>query len=97
MAKGDKMDRRWFFAIIPGVIAIIIVVFIVALFIIKLLWGWIVPDLFPGAVAQGLVASTIGWYTAFKIAIVIALLSGIFKAGTSHSEWKREWKGWKKK
>ena len=92
MAKKGKMDKRWFIAIIPGVIAIIIIVFIVALFIIKFLWGWIIPDIFPGAVAQGLVAGTIGWYTAFKIALVLALLSGIFKAGTAHSEWKQECK-----
>ncbi len=93
MAKKDKMDKRWFIAIIPGVIALIIIVFIVALFIIKLLWGWIIPDLFPGAVAQGLVAATIGWYTSFKIALVLGLLSGVFKAGNDHSKWK----DWKKK
>ena len=88
MAKKDKMDKRWFVAIIPGIMAIIIVVFIIALFIIKLLWGWIVPDLFPGAVAQGLVAGTISWYTAFKIALVLGILSGIFKANGSHNNWK---------
>jgi len=88
MANKAKMDKRWWAAIIPGVIAIIIIVFIIALFIIKLLWGWIVPDLFPGAVAQGLVARTISWYTAFKIALVLGILSGIFKANGSHSNWK---------
>ena len=94
MAKKDKMDKRWWAAIIPGVIAIIIVVFIIALFIIKLVWAWVVPDLFPGAVAQGLVAGSISWYTAFKLAIVLALLSGIFKANQNHSQWK--WKAWNK-
>ncbi len=97
MAKKDKMDKRWFFAIIPGVIAIIIIVFIIALFVIKFLWGWIVPDLFPGAVAQGLVAGTIGWYTAFKIALVIGLSSGMFKAGSDHRQWKQDCKDWEKK
>ena len=96
MARNDKIDRIWMAAIIPGVLAIIIIVFIIVLFLIKLLWGWVVPDLFPGAVAQGLVAATISWYTAFKIAIVLALLSGLFKANQGHSEWKH-WKGWKKK
>lgn len=91
------MDKRWFIAIIPGVIAIMVIVFIIALFLIKFLWGWIIPDLFPGAVTQGLVASAIGWYTAFKIAIVLGLLSGIFKAGNDHSHWKHDWKGRDKK
>lgn len=95
MSKKEKMDKRWFAAIIPGIIALIIIVLIIALFIIKFLWGWIVPDLFPGAVAEGLVAGTIGWYTAFKLAIVIALLCGIFKAGKDHSD--RKWKGWNNK
>ncbi len=93
MPKKDKMDKRWFAAIIPGVIAIVVVVFIIALFIIKLLWWWIIPDLFPGAVAQGLVAGSIGWYTAFKLAIVLGLLSGIFKANQNHRAWKQGWKG----
>jgi hypothetical protein len=48
-------------------------------------------------VTEGLVASTIGWYTAFKLAIVMALLSGMFKANKDHSEWKHGWKGWKQK
>lgn len=93
MAKKDKMDKRWLVAIVPGVIAIIILVFIIALFVIKFLWGWIIPDLFPGAVAQGFVAKTISRYTAFKIAIVLALLSGMGKGYQNHSEWK----DWKKK
>ena len=93
MAQKGKMDKKWFIAIIPGIIAIIILVFILALFIIKLLWGWVIPDLFPGAVAQGLVAGSISWYTSFKLALVLALLSGLFKANQGHSNWK----DWKKK
>ncbi len=36
----------------------------------KLLWDWIVPDLFP----TGILAGTISWYTAFKIALVSTAL-----------------------
>lgn len=79
MAK-NKIGKKWWVAIIPGIIAIVIIVFIIALLVIKLLWGWVVPDLFPGAVSLGLIAGTISWYTAFKVAIVMALLSGMFKA-----------------
>ena len=62
---------------IVGVFALTTVVFFVALFLVKVLWAWTVPDLFPGAVEQGLVAATISWYTAFKVAIFLAVLAGI--------------------
>ena len=48
-----------------------------ALFLIKVLWAWTIPDLFPGAVEQGLVARDISWFTALKVAIFVAVLAGI--------------------
>jgi hypothetical protein len=62
---------------VPSVLVLAVTVFIVALLIIKLLWAWVVPDLFPGAVAQGLVAEHISWYTAFKVAIAVAVLGAV--------------------
>jgi hypothetical protein len=62
---------------ILGAIALGLIVLIVALFLVKALWAWTVPDLFPGAVEQGLVVATISWYTAFKVAIFMAVLAGI--------------------
>jgi hypothetical protein len=62
---------------ILGAIALGFIVLIVALFLVKALWAWTVPDLFPGAVEQGLIAATITWYTAFKVAIFMAVLAGI--------------------
>jgi len=59
------------------------IAFVVVLFLIKVLWAWTIPDLFPGAVEQGLVAKSISWLTAAKLAILIAVLSGI--AGGGHS------------
>ena len=70
------MDRAWLVAIVPGVIALVVVVFVVMLFLVKVFWAWTIPDLFPGAVAQGLVAGTISWYSAVKVAILVAVLSG---------------------
>ncbi len=60
-----------------GVVILIIVIFVVALFLVKLLWDWTIPDLFPGAVEQGLVAGTISWLTALKVAIFVAILAGV--------------------
>jgi hypothetical protein len=61
--------------IVFGVIALMSVVFVVMLLVVKLLWAWTVPDLFPGAVEQGLVAKQISWLAAVKIALVVAVLS----------------------
>jgi len=53
-----------------------LVVMVVVPFLVQLLWGWVVPDLFPGAVAQGLIAASISWFTAFKLTVVL-LVFGI--------------------
>jgi len=53
------------------------IVFAVGLLLIKALWAWTVPDLFPGAVQQGLIAGEISWSTAAKVALFLAVLSGI--------------------
>jgi len=57
------------------------IAFVVVLFLIKILWAWTVPDLFPGAAEQGLVAKSLSWLTAGKIALLIAILSGIVGSG----------------
>jgi hypothetical protein len=51
----------------------------------KVLWAWTIPDLFPGAVEQGLVASDISWFTALKLAIFVALLARIAGIRQGHS------------
>ena len=53
------------------------VAFVIVLFVIKLLWAWTIPDLLPGAVEQGLVSGSISWLTAAKLALFVAVLSGI--------------------
>lgn len=68
--------------IVAGIV-VACIAFVVGLFLIKVMWAWTIPDLFPGAVDQGLVARTISWGTAAKLAIFIAILSGI--AGGHHS------------
>ena len=62
--------------IIPGIIALVLGVAAIMFFVIKLLWAWTVPDLFPGAVEQGLVAAEISWLTSFKLALFIGLING---------------------
>lgn len=66
------MKKGWWFAIVPGVV----IVFVVTLLLVKLLWAWTIPDIFPGAVEQGLIAKSISWFTAFKVAIFVGVLAG---------------------
>ncbi len=74
---NQHKDKKWLIAIVPGVLALILGAFIVALFLVKILWAWTIPDLFPGAVEQGLIAKEISWYTSLKVAIFVAALAGI--------------------
>ena len=71
------MRKGLWLALALGLLLVLVAVFVVSLFLVKVLWAWTVPDLFPKAVEQGLVAGTISWLTALKIAILIAVLSGI--------------------
>lgn len=79
------MRKGWLIAIVPGLMVLGFVVFVLALLLVKLLWGWTVPDLFPGAVEQGLVARSISWYTALKVALLVAVLSAL-GSGFRHSK-----------
>lgn len=71
------MKKSWLIAVIPGFIGLVVGLFILALLLLKILWGWVIPDLFPGAVEQGLIAGSISWFTALKMAIFVAVLGGV--------------------
>lgn len=71
------MKKAWLAAIIPGALAVAAGALVLALFLVKVLWAWTIPDLFPGAVEQGLIASEVSWLTAFKVAIFVAFLSAL--------------------
>lgn len=71
------MLARLFYTIVPAILTIMVVVIAVMLFLVKALWAWTIPDLFPGAVAQGLVAGQISWYTAFKLAVFLGFFAGL--------------------
>ena len=74
------MSKSKLAAVIAGVVAVACIAFVVSIFVIKALWAWTMPDLFPGAVSQGLVAETISWGAAAKLAIFVAILAGLGKA-----------------
>ena len=80
MRKFTKLQQL-IFAVIPLFLGIIAIAFLV----IKLLWAWTIPDLFPGAVEQGLVAAEISWLTSFKLALFFGILTGASK-GSNNSK-----------
>lgn len=77
------MRKLWL--VVPGILALVVGAFVLTLFMVKILWGWTVPGIFPGAVEQGLVARSISWFTAFKIAIFVAVLAGFRSSHTEKS------------
>ena len=67
----------------PRLITILITVaifFVISLVVFRFVWGWVIPDLFPGAVAEGLIVDDLTWGTAFKLAVLVAALSGFYPA-----------------
>lgn len=74
------MKKHYLLAVIPAAIVFGIGAIVLALFLVKWVWAWTIPDLFPGAVEQGLVAKSISWFTAFKVAVFIGVLVGFARA-----------------
>ena len=76
------MKRCYWIAVIPAALTFAALGIVLALFLVKWVWGWTIPDLFPGAVKQGLVAGSISWMTAFKLVVVAALFGGITRGAS---------------
>ena len=80
MIGGREIKFPWLPAVLlalPGLLFLMFMALLISLLFIKLLWEWTVPDLFPQAVAQGLVARDIGWLAAFKLALFVSVMAGI--------------------
>lgn len=76
------MTKTWLKLVaLPGVLAGIVGVFVLVLLLLKVFLAWTVPDLFPEAVKQGLIAKEISWLAAVKVAIVIGVVSGAARKG----------------
>jgi len=51
------------------------VTFLIGVILVKLLWFWTIPELFPAAVDQGLILGDITWLAALKITGLVAVLT----------------------
>ncbi|NIM94523.1 MAG: hypothetical protein GTO18_12550 [Anaerolineales bacterium] len=71
----EKQVTNWVTVAITVIIQVI-VMFVIALVLFKLVWAWVVPDLFPGAVDEGLIVADLTWLTALKLGVLVAVLGG---------------------
>ena len=77
----EKRVTNWVTVAIT-VFVTVAVMLVVSLVVFKFVWGWVVPDLFPGAVDEGLIVADLTWLSAFKLAVLVAVLSGFYPALT---------------
>ena len=77
----EQKVTDWVTVAITGLIQVVIM-FVIALVLFKVVWGWVVPDLFPEAVAQGLIVADLTWLTSLKLAVLVGMLGGFSPALT---------------
>ena len=70
-------------ALVQGGLVLMIGAGLAALFLLKIVWSWTFPDLFPRAVEQGLVAAEVSWYASFKLALFLGIMSVFMRSGGS--------------
>lgn len=76
MAKEvEKQVTDWVTVGITVIIQVA-VMFVIALILFKVVWAWVVPDLFPGAVSEGLIVANLTWLAAVKLAVLVSVLGG---------------------
>lgn len=61
-----------------AILVAVAVTFVISVIVFKFVWAWVVPDLFPGAVAQGLISADLTWFATLKLAVLLAVLSGFY-------------------
>jgi hypothetical protein len=61
-----------------AILVAVAVTFVISVVVFKFVWAWVVPDLFPGAIAQGLINKNLSWLATLKLAVLVAVLSGLY-------------------
>ena len=82
MAK--EVEKRVTEGVTSGItiLVTVAVAFVISVVVLKFVWAWVVMDLFPGAVAQGLISADLTWLAALKLAVFVSVLSGFYPAIT---------------
>lgn len=61
-----------------------LVIFVAAVLLVRLLWKWLVPELLPGAVSQGLVARELSLKTAFILTAGLYFLIFVLRSAPAY-------------
>ena len=69
-----------------GYLALLAIITVVVAFLMTWVWGWVVPDVFAGAVKNGNVPATITLFQAIKLSIFFSILGLSGKASSSSSK-----------
>ena len=79
---AEEVEKRVTEGVTVGttILITVAVTFVIAVVVFKFVWAWVIPDLFPGAVEQGLISSDLTWLAAVKLAVLMAVLSGFYPA-----------------
>jgi uncharacterized membrane protein len=80
MEKGieQEIEERVAEGVATGtaILIAVAVTFVISVILFKFVWAWVVPDLFPGAVAQGLISADLTWLATLKLAVLVGALNG---------------------
>jgi len=86
-----ETSQRWVIGIVAVVFGTLsfscFIVFILPPLLIKALWDWTVPVLFPGAVAHGDLAGIMPFWTAFRVLLILLLLASFIKWIPGQLKW----------
>ena len=75
-----EVEKRVTEAVTSGttILVTVAVTFSVTVVVLKFVWAWVVEDMFPGAVSQGLINAKLTWLAALKFAVLVSVLSGVY-------------------
>ena len=74
--RANKAVKEWTTILTTAAVSFA-VTFAILVVVLKFVWAWVAPDLFPVAVAQGLISADLSWLAVLKLAVLVGLLSGI--------------------
>jgi len=77
---AEEVEKRVTEGVTSGVtiLVTVAVTFVITVVVLKFVWAWVVPDLFPGAVAQGLIIADLTWLASVELAVLVVVLSGLY-------------------
>ena len=76
---AEVVERRVTEGVTSGITVLltVAVAFVITVVVLKFVWAWTITDLFPGAVAEGLINANLTWLAAVKFAVLVAVVTGV--------------------